>query len=71
MTVIEWTDRTALNLDKLVQVERLDDPEKWQDWANNILKTPNLEGQNTPNPYQFDDWMEWAMRFNQNVDLLG
>lgn len=71
MTVIEWTDRMALPLDSMVIPERLDDPKQWREWATNILDTPNFEGQNAPNPYQFDDWREWAMRFNQVVDLPG
>ncbi len=72
MTVIEWTDRMALPVSGTgTTIERLDDPNEWQDWAAELLDTPNLEGQNAPNPYQFDDWREWAMRFNQVVDLPG
>jgi len=71
MTVTEWTDRMAAPLSTMVIPERLDDPDKWREWATNILDTPNFEGQNAPNPYQFDNWMDWAMRFNQVVDLPG
>ena len=71
MTVIEWTDRMALLYDSMALVERLDDAEQWQDWATNLLDTPSLEGQNTPNPYDFEDWVEWASRFNQAVELPG
>lgn len=71
MTVVEWADRMSLVLDSMVIPERLDNPEEWREWATNIIDTPNFEGQNVPNPYQFDDWVEWAMRFNQVVDLPG
>ncbi len=71
MTVIDWTDNMGFVLDKMVIPERLDDPTKWRGWATNILDTPSFEGQNAPDPYQFDDWMEWAMRFNQVVELPG
>ncbi len=71
MTVIQWADRMSLILDSMVIPERLDDPEQWREWATNIIDTPNFEGQNVPIPYQFDNWMEWAMRFNQVVDLPG
>lgn len=71
MTVIEWTDRMAQLLDPMVIPERLLEPSLWREWATNILDTPNFEGQNAPNPYQFDDWEEWAMRFNQVVELPG
>lgn len=70
MTVIEWTDRMALELDKVDQlIFRLDDPDDWRSWALNILDTPNFEGQNLPDPENYDDWQEWAQRFNQVVDL--
>ena len=68
---MDWADRMSLVLDSMVIPEKLLDPEEWREWATNILDTPNFEGQNVPNPYQFEDWMEWAMRFNQVVDLPG
>ena len=71
MSVIDWTDNMGFLLDKMVTVERLDDPTKWREWATNILDTPNFEGQNAPDPYQFESWVEWAMRFNQVVELPG
>ena len=71
MSVIEWTDSMGLVLSSMVIPERLDDPEQWREWAANILDTPSLEGQNAPNPYQFESWRDWAMRFNQVVDLPG
>lgn len=71
MTLTDWTDNMSFILDKMVLVERLDNEEEWREWATNIIDTPTFEGQNVPNPYQFDDWREWAMRFNQVVDLPG
>lgn len=71
MSVMEWTDRMTIVLDEMVIPEKLLDPAQWREWATNIIDTPNFEGQNVPNPYQFDDWREWAMRFNQVVELPG
>ena len=72
MTVTDWTDRMALQIGNSgVLVERLDDPKEWRDWAAELLDSPTLEGQNAPNPYQFESWVEWAMRFNQAVELPG
>jgi len=71
LTLRQWADTMSLVLDKTIQVERLDHNEEWREWATNILRTPSIEGQNVPNPYQFNDWREWAMRFNQVVDLPG
>ena len=72
MSVVYWTDSMAYLVDKAgIIPERLDDPKKWRDWAENLLDTPTFEGQNAPDPFQFDDWEEWAMRFNQVVELPG
>ena len=71
MTLTDWCDNMSLVLDSMVIPEKLLHEDEWREWATNIIDTPNFEGQNVPNPYQFDDWREWAMRFNQVVDLPG
>lgn len=70
-TFMEWSDRMNLILDPLRLAEKFLPGDNWQDWASEVIDSPNLEGQNAPNPYQFRDWKEWAMRFNQVVDLPG
>jgi len=71
MSVIDWADNMAFALSGTVIPARLDHPEKWREWAVNILRTPSIEGQNAPDPYQFENWRDWAMRFNQVADLPG
>lgn len=71
MDVMEWTQRMALPLDIIGNPEQLMKPEEWREWAISISDTPTREGQNVPDPHQFDDWQEWAMRFNQVVELPG
>jgi hypothetical protein len=41
------------------------------DWAHYLKDHPDFEGQNIPEPEIFDHWEEWAMRFNQTVELPG
>lgn len=72
MTVIEWTDAMSLLIRQdNTSSMKLEDPERWRDWASNVNGEPDLVGQNTPDPYQFEDWRDWAMRFNQTVELPG
>ncbi len=71
MTVTEWADRMNLLVDPICLPERLDDPEEWQDWATNLMDSCTNEGQNIPDPYAYDNWMDWAERFNQVVELPG
>jgi hypothetical protein len=66
MGVIEWTDRMLPELIKNGgDVGRLDDPEQWREWARSVILINNEWQGETPNPYQFDDWQDWAQRFLQ------
>ena len=66
MTVIEWTDRMVPELIKFGgDVGRLDNPNDWQNWARSVILINNQWQGETPNPYQFTDWQEWAQRFLQ------
>ena len=49
----------------LVDVGRLDDPTQWREWARSVILINNEWQGETPNPYQFDDWQDWAQRFLQ------
>ncbi len=71
LTVMDWTDSMALLLRDNTSAMKLQDPEKWREWASNLIGDPDFVGQNTPDPFQFDDWREWAMRFNSTVELTG
>ena len=67
-TVIEWTDYMNDSLSEYGNVPRLDEPEKWRDWAATVLGMGQISAINPPDPYVFDDWMLWAMRFNSVID---
>ena len=71
MSVIEWTDSMAFLLGGGVNILKLEDPEDWRQWAQNLIGEPDLVGHNAPDPSMFDDWREWAMRLNSTVELAG
>lgn len=50
---------------------RLDDPEKWQEWAATVFGDVDPIGQDAPDPYDFDTWQEWADRLFSTVDFTG
>ena len=58
----DWADQLSLDLDPYGAVRRLDDINKWQDWAVQFVTSTQLP-QNAPNPYQFNNWLDWAERF--------
>lgn len=70
MEVIEWTDQ----LSKFQEIgngttQKLLDPDEWQDWATNLIGDPDFIGFDTPNPYDFTDWREWAELFFLTQEL--
>lgn len=65
MTVQEWTDSMNFPLVDKVKAPRLDDPTAWKDWAYQVIQSPSISKLNPPDPRLFDDWREWAFRFNQ------
>lgn len=68
--VVEWTDYLNLEMGQFGLVPRLDDEKKWREWAATVIAFPAISGHNPPNPYQFEDWREWAFRFNQVIETL-
>ncbi len=77
--VIEWADFMSGALGFFTdpvtgsdeQFERLDDPEKWQDWASGVFGGVDALGQDVPDPYAYDDWREWADRMFTTTNFTG
>lgn len=66
MTLMDWANQVALDLDPYGALGRLDDPNNWQNWAMQFLNNSTL-GRNFPVPYHFDNWKDWAERFVQTL----
>lgn len=70
--VIAWADQMAfLTQDVAPNCARLDDPEEWREWAMCLVAQPDQIGQDAPDPYQFEKWQEWAMRFFNTTNFSG
>lgn len=67
LSVTDWADSMHFVLAPYVLAPRLDNPLVWQNWGLQILQAPAISQKNPPNPLQFGNWQEWAMRFNQAV----
>lgn len=63
MSLRDWADQIALDLDPYGALSRLQDENHWQDWGVQFLNNTTL-GRNLPNPYNFNDWKEWAERLS-------
>jgi hypothetical protein len=62
MTVQAWADAVVLSLDPAWELARFDDLARWQDWAAGLVRASYSAQRILPNPYQFSDWRDWAMR---------
>lgn len=71
MTIMEWADRMSLLVTFKTAFTRLDNPEMWQEWAAGLFTDANLAVQNTPDPYNFDDWREYAERLFYTAEFNG
>lgn len=67
MSIMDWADQIALDLDPYGAFGRLQDETKWQDWGMQFVNNAALK-ENIPIPYNFADWREWADRFCQTVE---
>lgn len=64
--VVEWADYMYPTIEQYGgTASRLFNEQDWQNWAAGLLAIGSIAQVNPPNPYQFDDWRDWAMRFNQ------
>jgi hypothetical protein len=70
LNVQEWTDFTALGLYNYGAAPVLLDPDNWREWALTVLGFPAISDINAPDPTSFEDWREWASRFNQLYSRL-
>lgn len=67
MSLMDWADQIALDLDPYGTFGRLMDESQWQNWGMQFLNNMTLK-ETFPIPYQFDDWKQWAERFCQVLE---
>lgn len=70
--VREWADFMRPLLEEQVfTYPRLDDPLEWQTWADAVFKGSSFLGQDSPDPFQYDNWRDWAERLFATIDFSG
>lgn len=62
LTLRQWADAAILTASDAWAFGKLIDETKWQDWAVGFVRASPFTQRVLPDPYQFDDWREWAMR---------
>jgi hypothetical protein len=67
LTVTGWCDAVSQTLNRYGPIPILQDPDLWPDWAYAVLQLPIVDGKRAPGPRGFDNWQDWALRFNETV----
>ena len=60
MTLRDWADAVVLLTEPAWSLGRLDDESDWQNWAVGLVRASPVSQRAPPNPFQFNDWREWA-----------
>lgn len=68
MSVRDWADSVALDLNQYGVIGSLDRDDQWQAWAANLCALAGISAQLPPDPFAFGDWVEWARRFVATID---
>lgn len=62
MSLLDWADSVILSNGDAWSFGRLLDENEWQPWAAAFVRAQPFAQRRPPDPYQFTDWREWAMR---------
>ncbi len=71
MSLRDWADSVILAVGDAWSFGVLQDDAGWQDWAVGFVRASNFTQRVVPDPYQFDDWREWAMRAYPMLEGTG
>lgn len=71
MELLDWAASVIGALNAQWDAAPLTDPDKWQEWAVGLLRAPTTEQRVLPDPFQFSDWREWAMRAYPMLEGMG
>lgn len=66
LSLADWSNQIVLDLSSYGAIGKLVDENAWQDWAAQLFLLTGLP-QNMPQPYGFDNWLDWAERLCQTL----
>lgn len=69
LTIKEWCDYMVDELIAYGQAPVLQSETDWQLWGQHVSQLPGIAAKNPPDPRHFDNFYDWAERFNLTVLL--
>lgn len=71
LSAVDWTAQTTPILVRYGSVPQIASDDEWRLWADQVLALPAVTGVNPPQHDGFQDWREWALRFNEAAAQLA
>lgn len=71
MSLRDWADSVILTVGDAWSFGTLTGEDDWQNWAVGFVRASDFTQRVVPDPYQFDDWREWAMRVYPMLEGAG
>jgi hypothetical protein len=71
MGLRDWADSVILVVGDAWAFGRLEDETQWREWATGFVRSSDFAGRVVPDPYQFEDWREWAMRVYPMLEVAN
>lgn len=71
LTLLQWADAVILDVGDAWSFGRLVNEDDWQSWGAAFVRAQPFASRNPPNPYQFTEWREWAMRVYPMLEGQG
>lgn len=70
LSAVQWIDFTSLALSNFGPVIKIERASEWKQWALDVVQIPAIAALDVPDPDEFENWQEWAIRFNQNCGAV-
>jgi len=62
MQLRDWADAIILSVVDAWSYGRLDNEDDWQAWGTTFIRADKFVQLNPPDPYEYDNWRDWAER---------
>jgi hypothetical protein len=67
---LEWIDTVADLYSGVIPLMILREDGEWREWGYHARQTLSLRGILTPDPDEYSEFEDWAMRFNQVISSV-
>lgn len=71
LTLREWADAVIQSLGSNWQFGTYRDGDDWRVYVVGFVRAPSMAQRVLPDPWQFSDWRDWAMRASPMLERVG